>query len=179
MNVSFRTRLFSAWPAALALAFCGGCATQNTPNQPNSTAIVEMHFHSFEPKSVTIHVGDAVEWRNTTPFIYHTVTADPAKAEKPADVALPPGAEPFDSGHVASGSSYQRVFILPGTYRYFCEPHESKGMVGEVIVLSGNQAPPQAVEPAPAPATAPATPPTTQTSAEPVTHPLATQPATP
>ena len=92
-----------------------------------------MHFHGFEPETVTINAGQAVAWENKS-WIWHTVTADPAKAKKPEDVALPPGAETFDSGKVESGGTYQHAFTVPGTYRYFCKPHELKGMVGEVVV---------------------------------------------
>jgi plastocyanin len=101
--------------------------------QPDPAAVVELHFHSFEPKSVTIHSGEAVLWRNSSP-IWHTVTADPKLAEEPQDVALPPGVEPFDSGRVEAGTAYEHIFTVPGTYRYFCKPHELKGMVAEVIV---------------------------------------------
>jgi len=115
---------------------CGGCASapQSIAGQPAPAAVVEMHFHSFAPESVTIKSGQAVLWRNTTPVIYHTVTADPKLAQKPEDVALPTGVAPFDSGKVSSGDSFEHVFTVPGTYRYFCQPHESHGMVGEVIV---------------------------------------------
>ena len=123
--------------AAVSVAGCiAGCASapQSLPNQPAPAAVVEMHFHSFEPKTVTIKAGQAVLWRNTTPVIYHTVTADPKLAAKPQDVLLPTGVEPFDSGKVSAGNSYEHVFAVPGTYKYFCQPHESHGMVGEVIV---------------------------------------------
>src|SRR5437868_5214283 len=97
-----------------------------------------MHLHSFEPESVTIRAGEAVLWKNTS-FIWHTVTADPAQAKRPEDVALPPAAQAFDSGKVSSGETYRQVFTVPGTYRYFCRPHELKGMVGEVVVKPGGQ----------------------------------------
>jgi plastocyanin len=35
------------------------------------------------------------------------------------------------------GNTYQHTFTVPGTYRYFCQPHESNGMVGEVVVKAG------------------------------------------
>lgn len=127
--------LLVASVSALA-TIIGGCASapKSEPGQPAPAATVEMHFHSFEPKSVSIKVGEAVLWRNTTPLVWHTVTVDPKLAEDPKDVALPDGAAPFDSGKVASGTTCEHVFTLPGTYRYFCQPHESHGMVGEVIV---------------------------------------------
>ncbi|HWE04106.1 MAG TPA: plastocyanin/azurin family copper-binding protein [Tepidisphaeraceae bacterium] len=116
-------------------AMLGGCASppDHAPGQPAPSAVVDMHLHSFEPKTVTILAGEAVLWRNTS-FISHTVTADPALAEKPEDVALPPGAQPFNSGNIKSGDVFEKVFTVPGTYKYFCIPHEHAGMLGEVVV---------------------------------------------
>jgi plastocyanin len=119
------------------LAFCaGGCASQQSKSLESAphAAVVEMHLHSFEPRSVSIHAGEAVLWHNGS-LIWHTVTADPAQAKRPEDVALPAGAAAFDSDKVPAGDSYRQVFAVPGTYRYFCRPHELKGMVGEVVVL--------------------------------------------
>jgi len=123
--------------ACASLVWLGaGCAStpQDTTNMPAPSATVEMHIHSFDPKSVTIQAGQAVLWKNTTFVVGHTVTCDPKLAKDPADVALPAGAEPFNSDTVSSGSTYEHVFTVPGTYRYFCIPHEGNGMVGDVIV---------------------------------------------
>ncbi len=87
----------------------------------------------FVPATVTVHVGETVEWRNTSVLV-HTVTADPAKAVKSKDVALPQGAAPFDSGFLPPKGTFRRTFTVPGVYRYFCIPHEPTGMVGTVIV---------------------------------------------
>ncbi len=42
--------------------------------------------------------------------------------------------EGWDSGFIAGGRSFSRRFTEPGTYRYFCIPHEGAGMLGTVIV---------------------------------------------
>lgn len=84
----------------------------------------------FEPDAVTIHAGDAVEWRNVSPFD-HVVTDD----RKLGDAAIPAGAQAFSSGAIAPGRGYRRVFTVPGDYRYFCVPHEGIGMVGRITVL--------------------------------------------
>ena len=118
----------------------GGCAsTASHPSDGSVAAEVTMQFHSFEPKTVTINAGGTVQWENKT-FIWHTVTADPALAKKPEDVSLPQGADVFDSGKVDGGGRYQHTFTVPGTYRYFCQPHELKGMVGEIIVKPASSA---------------------------------------
>jgi plastocyanin len=132
MRISFNVRQLVLGSCMLTVAG-GGCASEpKQPSQP-AAATVKMNLHSFDPDSVTIHAGEAVFWKNPS-IAWHTVTADPAKAKKPEDVLLPAGAETFDSGKVNSGQSYWRVFTVPGTYRYFCQPHETKGMVGEIVV---------------------------------------------
>lgn len=87
----------------------------------------------FHPKSVTVHVGQAVEWSNGGLMI-HSVTADPSLAVHDTDVHLPVGAKPFDSGNLRRGDTYRHTFQVPGRYRYFCVPHEADGMVGTVVV---------------------------------------------
>jgi plastocyanin len=87
----------------------------------------------FAPDTVTIQVGSAVRWTNTS-VLPHTVTADPAKAAKAENVQLPAGADAFDSGDMASGAVFVHTFTVPGTYRYVCIPHELAAMVGVVVV---------------------------------------------
>ena len=119
--------------ALFLLTACGVGGPAYAPPQGGPAQVVEMTSTlSFYPSEVHIKAGDAVEWRNRSLFS-HTVTDDPAKASAPADSALPPGAEPF-SARVAPGEVYRHTFTVPGTYRYFCEPHEGLGMLGRVIV---------------------------------------------
>lgn len=87
----------------------------------------------FVPEKLSIPAGATVEWRNTSDLV-HTVTADPSKAARPEHVALPEGVAPFDSGNMEVGGRYRYTFTVPGTYRYFCIPHEGAGMVGTLIV---------------------------------------------
>jgi plastocyanin len=68
--------------------------------------------------------------------VTHTVTADPTKAIRPADVTLPAGVQPWDSGNVDAGQSYSYIFSTPGTYRYVCIPHEMLGMIGTITVTN-------------------------------------------
>lgn len=87
----------------------------------------------FEPAKVVIHAGDTVRWHNTSVLV-HTVTADPKLAAKADDVALPAGAQPFNSGNIQPDGDFEHRFPVAGTYRYFCIPHEAAGMVGEIVV---------------------------------------------
>ena len=122
------------------LATVLGCASSawKPADGPKPDAVVAMHFHDFEPKTITIKSGGTVRWENKT-IIGHTITDDPSKAKKAEDAALPHGAEAFDLGEVGGGGAVQHTFTVPGTYRYFCKPHELTGMVGEVVVTPAPQ----------------------------------------
>jgi len=87
----------------------------------------------FLPTTVTIKSGETVRWINDAKTL-HSVDGDPTMALKPADVSLPPGAKPFDSGFMKPDMSWEYTFKVPGTYKYTCVPHEKDGMNGEVVV---------------------------------------------
>jgi len=99
--------------------------------------VVEMNDEfKFDPEKVTIVVGESVMWKGVGNYP-HTVTADPDKAADSNNVRLPEGAPTFDSGRVQPGETFTYTFEVPGSYRYFCIPHELSGMVGEVTVKPG------------------------------------------
>lgn len=87
----------------------------------------------FTPSKVTVKAGDTVQWKNVSVLV-HTVTDDAKLAAKTADYALPKGAKPFNSGNIAPKGNYEHTFTVPGTYKYYCIPHEATGMVAEVAV---------------------------------------------
>jgi plastocyanin len=87
----------------------------------------------FNPPSVVIRRGQTVEWQDQSNQL-HNIVDDAAKATNKADVALPKGASPFDSGFLKPGQSYSHRFTVRGTYRYVCTLHEVQGMKGEIVV---------------------------------------------
>ena len=87
----------------------------------------------YVPEDVTISAGQTVVWTNTS-STFHTVTNDPALAKDRRHAQLPPEAQPFDSGNIAPGEVFQHTFEVPGTYVYFCIPHETMGMIGKITV---------------------------------------------
>jgi plastocyanin len=121
--------------AAMALSACGLTGPAHDTPLPNAAGVIDMGFSSYTPKSVTIHVGDMVEWRNTS-IITHTVTADSRHAKDPANAAVPSSVQPFDSGDIAAGKVFTHVFTAPGIYRYFCMHHDVDGMLGTITVLA-------------------------------------------
>ena len=108
--------------AAFAVAQAAQVEVKMTDNPPR-----------FVPEKVTINAGDTVNWDNNAQNL-HTVTADPAKAADKNSVSLPAGAQPFDSSFMPPGAKFKYTFTVPGTYKYFCIPHEKDGMVGYVVV---------------------------------------------
>lgn len=126
--------------AARVLAALAGIAGLTTPagagRRAEPAAVVRLTDElQFIPSTVKVKAGDIVRWQSVS-LMVHTVTDDRAKAARPADAALPPEASPFDSGNIEPpGGAFEHAFTLPGTYKYFCMPHEGARMVGEVIVV--------------------------------------------
>jgi plastocyanin len=123
-----------------SLSALAGCASISSGSQEFDVGMTAV---AFEPTTVTVSVGEAVVWHNTSSRA-HTVTA--------YEDGLPDGASFFASGEfeseqaardafyadfggaIASDQSYRHTFEVPGTYPYFCIPHEQGGMVGKVVV---------------------------------------------
>ncbi|HRA46632.1 MAG TPA: plastocyanin/azurin family copper-binding protein [Thermomicrobiales bacterium] len=87
----------------------------------------------FEPSVLRIKVGERVRWRNTG-IVVHSVTTDPEVAQDSTLVLVPGGTEPWDSGLIQAGDTWERAFDMVGEYRYLCMPHEMAGMTGIIIV---------------------------------------------
>jgi plastocyanin len=121
----------------LAVAGCGLGGPAHGPASPDAGAAVHMGFASFSPETVNIHLGQTVEWQNTS-LITHSVTDDPRLARDPRDAIVPPGAATFNSGDIPAGQVFSYKFTVAGTYKYFCTHHESDGMTGTVVVAPGS-----------------------------------------
>jgi len=87
---------------------------------------------TFTPDTVRIQVGETIRWKNSS-LLVHSVTADPAQETKDSSVILPDDAVPFNSGLLDPEETFEYSFKVPGTYKYFCIPHEAM-MTGVVIV---------------------------------------------
>ncbi len=125
-------------PAAPATSAPSGGKAASATSAPSGAAaggatVTMTDQLKFEPATLTISKGTKVTWRNTGQ-VAHTVTDDPSKAADKSHAALPSGAQPWDSGMINAGQEYSRTFDVPGTYKYFCIPHEAAGMVGTIIV---------------------------------------------
>jgi plastocyanin len=87
----------------------------------------------FEPATLTVARGTTVTWTNASQTA-HTVTDDASKAANSADAQLPSGAQAWDSGTIDPGKTFTHTFDTPGTYKYFCQPHEAAGMIATIVV---------------------------------------------
>jgi plastocyanin len=123
-----------AGPLFVALASgMVGCATSG--NEVSTTAT-----RRFDPESVTVSVGETVTWTNDEAEA-HTVTAYQDELPDGAGYWASGGAtseeearDRIADGLLAPDDAFEASFSEPGTYEYFCIPHESEGMTGRVVV---------------------------------------------
>jgi plastocyanin len=120
---------------SLLMAGCRGLAKVDGPNSGcrQETSAICMGGLSFRPDTKEVPVGATVTWINSSDE-GHTVTFDPARAAKPKDAQLPEGVQPFASGFLRPGDTFAHTFAQPGTYKYFCQPHEGIGMTATIVV---------------------------------------------
>ncbi len=126
-------RLAQLTVAVLLAGAAAGLASAEEEPEAHAAEVRILDTLTFDPKHLVVHAGDTVVWYNDS-MLVHTVTADPKLAALPEDVALPDGASPFDSGFLAPDAIFRHRFTRPGTYRYFCLPHEGAKMIGTVEV---------------------------------------------
>lgn len=121
--------LRSSFVAGLLAIFAGSPAFAAVGARVNIT-----DQRVFSPSTVQIRAGQTVEFKNVSRGT-HTVTADPKLASDPNNVRLPRGAKAFNSGRLIPGAAFSHTFTEAGTYQYVCLPHESMGMIGQVVVF--------------------------------------------
>jgi plastocyanin len=101
---------------------------------------VRMEDNFFDPANITVEPGTTVTWVQSGSNPHTTTSYDGL----------------WDSGMIGGGSggTFSFTFDEPGTYEYFCIPHEALGMVGSVTVTGGATASPTATATASPTATA-------------------------
>ena len=117
---------------AFALAACGGSS-----GSENTVAMTSAQL--FDPAAITVTAGATVTWSNEDAQT-HTVTAYDegvpdgayfASGDMPDEAAA---RDDLQASLLAEGDTYEVTFDEPGTYQYFCIPHEQQGMKGEIVV---------------------------------------------
>jgi plastocyanin len=101
---------------------------------------VRMEDNFFAPANITVEPGTTVTWVQSGNNPHTTTSYDGL----------------WDSGLIegGSGGTFSFTFEEPGTYDYFCIPHEDLGMVASVTVTDGATASPTATATASPTATA-------------------------
>ena len=85
----------------------------------------------FEPAGLFVEVGATVQWAGIgrrSVACYHPSNDN-------HELRIPDNAKPFDSVKAGvAGGVFEWKFDVEGTYDYYCEPQESLGMVGRIVV---------------------------------------------
>lgn len=94
----------------------------------------------FSPATITVPAGTEIEFVNSSSET-HTVTAYEDEIPEGAGYFASGGLDSeeaaradLDAGLIDPGKRYEVSLDVPGTYEYFCIPHESQGMVGTIVV---------------------------------------------
>lgn len=82
---------------------------------------------SFSPTSEQVSVGDTVEW--TWGSAGHNIVV----ASQPDDADWE-GTEGGAGTTYGTGHTHSHTFEVPGTYEYYCAPHQGAGMTGKIVV---------------------------------------------
>ena len=116
-----------------ALNGCGGVAPTPTPTPMSTThmVLVGSEGFSFSPSSLTIQVGDTVQWMWSTGG--HTVTSG-SQCNPDGQFCSPSDSDCASALPSSQGATYSHTFSTAGTFPYFCIPHCSFGMVGTIVV---------------------------------------------
>lgn len=142
MDRATRRRVLATGASGLALCLSGCSGGDGGNDDEGSSNVVNMTDNlSYEPHSITISTETTVTWENVGNS-GHSVTAYEDNIPDDAEYWASGG---FDSeqaardaypseGDIAGGESYEQTFSIAGTHEYFCIPHESAGMKGEVVV---------------------------------------------
>jgi plastocyanin len=102
------------------VAVGGGAAGAARADDAQTVAVGSDYF---DPVGLHVQPGTTVRFAFESGS--HSATAYPGR--------IPDAATPFDTG-VLSGGSVEHTVETPGTYDYYCVPHESTGMVGRIVV---------------------------------------------
>ena len=112
------------WLAALSLLLVSALAPAAWAQGEEVTVNMEDNF--FDQANITVEPGTTVTWVQNGQNPHTTTSYDGL----------------WDSGMIEGGSdgTFSFTFEEPGTYDYYCIPHEEMGMVGSVTVTGSASA---------------------------------------
>ena len=111
-----------SWLMALSLLMLCVLAPAAWAKEHEVTVNMEDNF--FDQANITVAPGTTVTWVQRGKYGHTTTSYDGL----------------WDSGLIEgdSGGTFSFTFDEPGTFDYFCGPHEKLGMVGTVTVTGGS-----------------------------------------
>ncbi|RDZ55755.1 hypothetical protein C5B91_19930 [Haloferax sp. Atlit-10N] len=116
------------------LQTAGGVAAASTLARPTAaqeanTVQITMDGGNFfiDPVGLYVEPGETVTWE-IGPGAPHSSTA--------YEDRIPSDADPWDSGLLQEGETFEHTFEVEGTYDYNCTAHVSLGQVGRIVVGS-------------------------------------------
>ncbi|QLG47365.1 cupredoxin domain-containing protein [Natrinema halophilum] len=141
-----RRRYLAAVGTSLSVGLAG-CSSALAVFEDNPCSGEDCHIGmnrtEFLPKTHEITVGETVVWKNTSEAD-HTVTAYenliPDEAAFFATGGFEDQETAYDAwrdergGGIGTRETFEHTFDVPGTYEYFCIPHERANMTGEIVV---------------------------------------------
>ena len=132
--VSRRGFLRTATGAA-AVAGAAGAGAGTAAGQTTKEVVVGPGGNLvYEPATVYVAPGDTVS------FVWESDNHNIVVEDQPEGADWE-GTEGDANTLYNTGHEYEFTFETLGTYSYFCQPHRSAGMVGEVIVTESGEAP--------------------------------------
>ena len=94
------------------------CSKNNSSNSGSPS--VSIKNMAFSPMSLSVPAGTTITWNNNDTTM-HTVTADNGS---------------FDSGNIAVGGKFTKVFSSAGSFAYHCTLHPE--MKGTIVVTAAS-----------------------------------------
>ncbi|NHN40384.1 plasmid stabilization protein [Halorubellus sp. JP-L1] len=113
--------------ASLAGCFAGDDDGEGTTADSNAVVVGPGSEYSYAPEEVTTSVEETITWTWDSPNHNVVVRSQPEGAGWE-------GTDGDASTTYGEDHVYEYAFEMPGTYEYYCQPHEGLGMVGTVVV---------------------------------------------
>ncbi len=121
MLISHRTRWALVAGAVAAVAIASADLIAEPRPIAAATETVEIRDNLFDPGSLTVRVGDTVEWRNAGATAHTTTRQSPPETWGSETTLLP-------------GGRFSHTFNTVGTFSYVCLIHF--GMAGTIVVTA-------------------------------------------
>ncbi len=158
MNRKTQVAMMLALIVALAAAISSGQALASPASAPlGATQTVQLQDFKFAPTTITIAVGDSINFTNAG-AVAHTATA---------------GDGSWDSGNLNPGQSFSHTFSAAGTFIVYCRYHGQANGTGMAMTVTVGAAAATATTGAASPTAEAATPTTVVTPTAEVATPTA------